>query len=146
MTIWGKCFATALGWGIAATLVPEVASADPCRAIPDKGPMPAYLAKGRTFSGQVAYVGDGDSLCVAQGPKPSAWVEVRLADFYAPELHAPGGREAKRALEQIARGRHAVCKAQKRSYDRVVAKCEIGGVSIGELMRAQGVAEGGEGR
>ena len=39
-----------------------------------------------------------------------------------------------------------MCKAQKRSYDRVVAKCEIGGVSIGELMRAQGVAEGGEGR
>lgn len=108
--------------------------------------MPDYLTRGRTFSGPVAYVGDGDSLCVALGPAPMQWVEVRLADFYGPELSAPGGREAKQALERIAMGRHAVCTAQKRSYDRVVAVCEIGDVSIGDLMREQGVAEGGNGR
>jgi micrococcal nuclease len=122
------------------------ALADPCRAIPDRGPLPSHLGKGRTFSGPVAYVGDGDSLCVALGAGPAQWVEVRLADFYAPELSSDGGREAKRALETIAKGRRATCTAQKRSYDRVVAACKIGGVSIGDLMRAQGIGEGGNGR
>lgn len=146
MTVLRRGFASAATLGLLAVLAPGAASADPCHAIPGKGAMPAYLAKGRTFSGPVVYVGDGDSLCVARGPEPAQWVEVRLADFYAPELNGPGGREAKRALERIAKGRHARCTAQKRSYDRVVAKCAIGGVSIGELMRAEGVAEGGEGR
>lgn len=119
--------------------------ADPCKAIPDKGPMPPYLAKGRTFSGPVTHIGDGDSLCVATGLGANTWVEVRVADFYSPELHAPGGKEAKRALERIAFGNRAVCTAQHRSYDRVVAVCRIGGVSVGELMRGIGQPEGGAG-
>jgi endonuclease YncB( thermonuclease family) len=71
---------------------------------------------------------------------------VRVADFYAPELHAAGGPAAKAALEQIAMGRHATCVAGRRSYDRVVAKCRINGVSIGDQMRRAGIAEGGNGR
>lgn len=126
--------------------VPGLAVADPCKAMPDKGPMPAHLRSGKTFSGPVTYVGDGDSLCVATGRGPQTWVEVRIADFYAPELHAPGGRKAKAALERIAKGKRAVCTAGRRSYDRVVATCRIGGVSIGELMRRQGISEGGNGR
>lgn len=122
------------------------ALADPCKAIPDKGPTPAYLAKGRTFSGPVTYVGDGDSLCVSVAPGAAGMVEVRIADFYAPELHAPGGKEAKQSLERIAFSKRAVCTAQHRSYDRVVAVCRIGGVSIGELMRDHGIVEGGNGR
>ena len=121
--------------------------ADPCKAIPDRGPMPTHLAKGKTFSGPVTYVGDGDSLCVAVGGRaPENLVEVRIADFYGPELNAPGGRAAKAALERVAKGRHAVCTAGRRSYDRVVATCRIGGVSIGDLMRGAGVEEGGNGR
>lgn len=122
------------------------ALADPCKAIPDKGPMPAHVGKGRTFSGSVVYVGDGDSLCVATGRGPENWVEVRVADFYAPELNAPGGRDAKAALERIAKGKHAVCTAGRRSYDRVVATCRIGGQTIGDLMRNSGIQEGGNGR
>lgn len=121
--------------------------ADPCKAIPDQGPMPAHLKSGRTFSGPVTYVGDGDSLCVAVGGRaPENLVEVRVADFYGPELNAPGGRAAKATLEHVAKGRHAVCTAGRRSYDRVVATCRIGGVSIGDLMRGAGVQEGGNGR
>ena len=130
----------------AALAIAGPALADPCKAIPDKGPMPAYLSKGRTFSGPVTYIGDGDSLCVSVAPGAAGMVEVRLADFYAPELHAPGGKEAKRALERVAFAKRAVCTAQHRSYDRVVAVCRIGGVSVGELMRRQGVIEGGNGR
>lgn len=108
--------------------------------------MPSYLARGSTFSGPVVYVGDGDSLCVAVGQGPQNWVEVRLEDFYAPELHDPEGPAAKRTLVRIAMGRRAVCRADHQSYDRVVARCEMGGRSVGDLMRAAGVAEGGNGR
>lgn len=118
------------------------ASADPCKA-----PLPPY---GSTFSGPVVYVGDGDSLCVATFPgrerDPGTWVEVRVADFYAPELHEPGGEQAKRALERLSMGRRASCIAGKRSYDRVVADCQIAQRDIGDAMRRAGIAEGGNGR
>lgn len=120
------------------------ALADPCEAIPQRGPMPDYLKRGMTFAGPVVYVGDGDGMCVAARPGGAAgWVEVRLSDFYAPELHAPGGKEAKAALERVAKGKRAVCVASHRSHDRVVASCTIDGRSVGDLMRAAGIAEGG---
>lgn len=122
------------------------AHADPCKAIPDRGPMPAYLTPGATFAGLVAYIIDGDGLCVATGPAQGAWVEVRLADFYAPELAEAGGREAKASLTRITQGRRVECVADHRSYDRVVAVCRLGGVSLGDRMRGAGIAEGGRGR
>ncbi len=83
----------------AATLLTATeAQADPCKLIPDRGSAPAWLKPGATFSGPVVYVGDGDSLCVALGQAPSQWLEVRLADFYAPELSQPGGKQARDAL------------------------------------------------
>ncbi len=137
----------AIGAGALLSLsVATLALADPCNAIPDRGPMPAYLTPGKAFSGPVVYIGDGDSLCVAVGPMRGDWVEVRLADFYAPELSAPGGREAKVALERIAKGRRVDCVAQHRSYDRVVAVCTIQGVSLERPMRAAGIRQGGNGR
>ncbi len=129
-----------------ALLPLSAALADPCKAIPDRGPMPAYLTHGKAFSGPVTYIGDGDSLCVAVGPTQAEWVEVRLADFYAPELAAAGGQQAKAALERIAMGRRVECVAQHRSYDRVVAVCTIQGVSLERRMRAAGIRQGGNGR
>lgn len=114
------------------------AAADPCTA--------SLPPLGASFAGQVRYIGDGDSLCVGPSSDPATWIEVRVADFYAPELHSPDGAKAKAALERIALGRAASCIAGRRSYDRVVAQCTIGGESIGELMRRAGVAEGGRGR
>jgi micrococcal nuclease len=122
------------------------ALADPCEAIPRDGPLPPYLHRGAEFSGPVPYVGDGDSLCVAIGADASEWVEVRLADFYAPELQEPGGEAAKAALGRIALGRVVTCEAGRRSYDRVVAACTLQGVSLGDRMRASGVVQGGRGR
>lgn len=123
---------------LASVAFPCLAYGDPCTA-----PLPP---PGSNFTGQVRYVGDGDSLCVGSSGDPSTWIEVRVADFYAPELHTPDGPRAKAALERIALGRSASCTAGRRSYDRVVAQCTIGGASIGELMRRAGVAEGGRGR
>lgn len=111
------------------------AAADPCEA-----PLPKA---GQTFAGPITYVGDGDSLCVAVGKSPDHWVEVRVADFYAPELSTPEGRQAKTMLERLVKGRHAVCVAGRRSWDRVVATCRVNGVSVGQMMRRAGVSEGG---
>lgn len=113
------------------------ANADPCRA---QLPKP-----GVTFTGAVRYVGDGDSLCVGASSDPRTWIEVRLADFYAPELAQAEGAAARRTLARIAEGRLARCIAGHQSYDRVVARCSINGVSIGELLSRQGVREGGRG-
>jgi micrococcal nuclease len=139
--LWPRITGAAL-----ALMYVSSAHADPCKAIPDRGPLPAYLVRGARFEGPVTYVGDGDSLCVAVGNGSLNWVEVRLADFYAPELHASGGQAAKATLAEIAMGRHAVCVVGHRSYDRVVAQCLIDGVSIGDRMRTAGIGEGGNGR
>lgn len=129
---------TALAALLGASVLASAALADPCVA-----PLPR---KGASFSGVVRYVGDGDGLCVGPGADPRTWVEVRLEDFYAPELNEPGGRAAKAALERLAKGRRAVCTAGRRSFDRVVARCTIDGVSIGQQLRRAGVREGGRGR
>lgn len=131
---------------VALALLASPALADPCKAIPDKGPLPSYLLGGAEFSGPVTYVGDGDSLCVARGSSPDQWIEVRLEDFYAPELHAPGGEAAKQTLSRLVKGRTLNCRASHRSYDRIVATCWLNGREVGDLMRQAGVKEGGNGR
>jgi len=117
---------------VAAIAFADVALADPCEA-----PLPR---QGTTFTGPVTYVGDGDSLCVTT---TAGQVEIRLADFNAPELQEPGGPQARETLRRLVMGRRATCRAGRRSYDRVVARCEVGGTSVGDLMRRAGIREGG---
>lgn len=128
----------ALAAGLGVLAAPLSALADPCTA-----PLPA---RGTVFSGQVRHIIDGDGLCVGRGGDPSTWIEVRLADFYAPELSEPGGEAAKTALAHAALGRWADCRARGRSYDRVVAVCRVGGAPLGEILRRAGVRQGGRGR
>lgn len=89
------------------------ALADPCTGKLD--------APGAAFSGVMHYVGDGYGLCVAPPCRPDRGIEIRLADFFAPELNMSGGRETKRPLEALAQGRPLMCRAGRRSYDRVIA-------------------------
>lgn len=131
---------------LAGVTLAAPAWADPCKAIPDHGPAPAWLRHGAVVTGPVVYIGDGDSLCVAAGPRGQDWVEIRLADFYAPELRAAGGRQAKAALQSIAQGRNVSCRIDHQTYDRVAALCRLNGRTLGDLMRSAGVAEGGNGR
>lgn len=123
-------------------LAPSIAHADPCTAeLPRRA--------GETFSGTVRYVGDGDSLCVGNSDDPSTWIEVRLGDFDAPELHSPDGRRSKQFLEQVAMGRQVSCRAQRGRtgrvvvWDRVIAVCRVEGRSIGDLLRAADAPIGG---
>ena len=118
------------------------ARADPCEArLPSRA--------GETFSGLVRYIGDGDSLCLGRSADPSTWIEVRLADFDAPELNRPGGRDAKARLARVARGRTLHCVAVRGRngrvvvYDRVIAACRFDGQALGDLLRAEGGREGG---
>lgn len=141
-----RVISLALAASALALIGSSPALADPCEAIPRKGPMPGHLHPGARFTGRVVHVIDGDGLCVATGPGPKNWVEVRVAGFYAPQLNAAGGQEAKAALQRIANGRQVSCVAGKRSYDRVVARCEFNGRDLAERMRAAGVREGGRGR
>jgi micrococcal nuclease len=139
--IWLRLAAARLGLASATA-----ARADNCTAIPDRGPAPAYLDLGSAFSGPVVEVIDGDSLCVAVGPREGAdWVEVRLADFYAPEFSSPTGSGARAALVRIASGQQATCVAGMQTYDRIAARCRVNGHPIGDLMRAAGIREGGNG-
>ncbi|WP_228445806.1 hypothetical protein [Terricaulis silvestris] len=90
-----------------------------------------------------------DMFYVWESDDPNTWIEVRLADFNAPELNASGGAAAKSALERIAMRRTAQCIAgggrSRRviSYDRVIATCRISGRRIGDLLREAGAEEGG---
>lgn len=132
--------------GAAIAMIATAAHADPCEA-----PVKGYKA-GAQVSGMVVYVGDGDGLCVALGPSPDRWVEIRLADFYAPELHEPGGKVAKAELDRLTFGQRVTCTARRGdggrtySYDRLIATCTIDGKDVGDLMRAAGIEEGGRGR
>ncbi|MFN3795935.1 thermonuclease family protein [Sphingobium yanoikuyae] len=125
------------------TVLVAAVSASPALADPCEGALPA---KGTVFSGVVRYVGDGDGLCIGPADRPDRWIEIRLAGFYAPELNEPGGIAAKRRLERVAMGKVLTCRAGRRSYDRVVATCTLGGRPLGSVLRAAGGVEGGRGR
>ncbi|AXA37958.1 thermonuclease family protein [Rhizobium leguminosarum] len=117
------------------------AHADPCEA---RRPGQA----GVQFSGAVRYVGDGDSLCVGKTPDPNSWIEVRLADFNAPELNQDQGPVGKAVLERVALHRDVTCTTERGrsgrvvSFDHVIARCHIGSQGIGELLRRAGAPEG----
>lgn len=123
-------------------LAPAIARADPCEGrLPDRA--------GATFSGVVRYVGDGDSLCLGPNSDPATWIEVRLSDFDAPELHSPTGRADRDRLAGLVRGRVLSCVAVRgrtgrvRVYDRVIASCRLNGRRVGDLLRDAGGREGG---
>lgn len=104
---------------------------------------------GETFSGVVRYIGDGDSLCLGPSADPATWIEVRLADFDAPELHSPTGRADRDRLSGLVRGRMLSCVAVRGRngrvivYDRVIASCRLHGRRVGDLLREAGGREGG---
>lgn len=137
--------------GTLLSLIATQALADPCRAIPDKGPRPTWAKAGFVVTGTARYIIDGDGLCIGSTGDPQGWVEIRLADFYAPELKESGGAVAKAALTRLTGGRTIRCTAVKGdggravSYDRLIAVCRIGKTSLADLMRRDGQYEGGRG-
>jgi endonuclease YncB( thermonuclease family) len=118
------------------------AAADPCAAtLPSKA--------GTVFTGTVRYIVDGDGLCVGTSNDPNTWIEVRLVDFDAPELSTAEGKRGGEILEQLAMGKSASCVTQPgrsgrtTTYDRVLAACEINGVSLSRLLTQAKAPTGG---
>ena len=136
----------ALVLAIVFLLIASPALCDPCTA-----KVTGYKP-GATVAGTMRYYVDGDSLCLSTSPDPKTWTEIRLADFYAPELSEPGGRQAKAALERLTKGKRLVCTATRGtggrtySYDRLIAVCTLDGVSVGDRLRRAGGVEGGRGK
>ncbi len=132
---------------ILATTLLSLTAATMARADPCEGRLPTR--HGETFAGTVRYVGDGDSLCVGQTSNPDDWIEVRLADFDAPELREREGRRSRDILTRLTRGRQVTCTATRGrsgrvlSYDRVIATCRLGRQRLGDLLRTQRAPEGG---
>jgi len=132
-----------LGFSFAAVMFwAGNAFADPCEAA-----LPAKA--GSVFTGTVHYVVDGDGICIGTSSDPNTWIEVRLADFDAPEMSTDEGRSAKDEMTRLAKGKQADCvtrpgrSGRTTSYDRVIASCSIDGASLASLMREAGVPEGG---
>jgi micrococcal nuclease len=80
---------------------------------------------------------------VCVGPDRDRRIEVRVADFNAPELSEPNGKLARDALREIALNKAVECVGSHYSHDRIVAICKLGGRTLGELMREKRVPEGG---
>lgn len=126
----------------ASAAIAPACFADPCNAkLPRKA--------GAIFSGTVKYVGDGDSLCVGTTGDGKEWIEVRIADFDAPESSTKDGRRGKEILSNEVLGKAVTCTVTKGrsgktiSYDRVHAICRVGGSSVGDLLRKAGAPTGG---
>lgn len=125
----------------------SLSAATAARADPCEGRLPSRA--GEAFAGTVRYVGDGDSLCVGRTSDPGEWIEVRLADFDAPELRERDGRRAREVLSSVSLGRQVTCAATQGrsgrvvSHDRVIATCRLGGQRLGDLLRARRSPEGG---
>jgi hypothetical protein len=109
------------------------ALADPCQA-----PLPS---KGQAFAGVVDRIIAGDSFCVGED---GGGVKVRLADFDSVDRYDPGGMQAKKELHKLVYGQYVTCKADGKSFDRVVAVCTLGGRSLADQLRERGVPEGGK--
>ena len=132
---------------ILATVVFSLLAVSAVRADPCEGRLPTR--PGEVFAGNVRYVGDGDSLCVGRTTDPNEWIEVRLADFDAPELREPDGRRGHEMLARLTRGREVNCVATRGrngrviSHDRVIATCRLNGQTLGNLLRSRGAPQGG---
>jgi hypothetical protein len=83
-------------------------------------------ALGRVFSGAVLQVIDGQTICVAQGPTPAEWIQVKIAG-------AP--RDAGRgALMAASFGQEVTCVVVKAVASGVEARCRIEGLALDQVM------------
>ena len=82
-----------------------------------------------------ATVIDGDTIRVDK-------LKVRLWGLDAPEMNTDGGVRAKEAMVHLIEGKEVSCEPDGTvSYDRVVAKCFVGGRDIASFVIEAGVAK-----
>ena len=82
---------------------------------------------------------DGDTFNVQNGWSYNGRTgsKVRIADFYAPELHESGGQAAKDLLSRYVLHKHVELKsAQGFSYERLVCDVFVDGKNVAALLRS----------
>lgn len=86
--------------------------------------------------GRVAYIIDGDSLCVEVDGSD---IEVRLWGIDSPEYDQPKAEQSKGALSKLASGRNVDLKIMYQDrYGRTVAEMFVAGGSVNEQMVSSG--------
>jgi micrococcal nuclease len=92
------------------------------------------------IEGTVTRVSDGDTLWVrpADGGRP---IKIRLDGLDAPEICQPGGREARKKLEQLVLRQPVTVEVRLRDdYGRRVATLRQAGRDVGEQLVREGFA------
>jgi micrococcal nuclease len=102
------------------------------------GTAPAGAAE---FRGPVLEVLDGERLCVALGPDPSAWVPVRLADAVTRVSTAPASRGA---LMAASFGQDVTCRIVGQDEQGVVAECAGERGSVGARLASRKIIRAGQ--
>jgi micrococcal nuclease len=86
------------------------------------------------LTGQVTHVRDGDTIEVGKIP-------IRLNGVSAPELKEPFGPKSKRFMRDLVLGKRVRCELNgKKTYDRLVGVCFLGGRDIGLAIIKAGLA------
>lgn len=117
-----------------------LAVASPSLALADDGPQASACgapapSEGVSFSGPVLQVIDGERLCVATGPSPQDWVEVRPVGL-RPAAALPAS-QARSLLMSATFSRRLDCVAGERIGEAVAATCTVEGSPLeGEMGAA----------
>ena len=120
-----------------AMLCPRQSIAHPHPAVASDG--------GRSFTGRVERVIDGDTIIVGTNPADSNAVRrtcrVRLAEIDAPELKTPYGPRAKKALSDMVLGKVVVVTWKRRGrYRRIIGQVHLTPLWANHEMVRQGWA------
>lgn len=94
----------------------------------------ATPAEGVSFSGPVLQVIDGERLCVATGPRPEDWIEVRPLGL-RPAAALPA-TQARALLMSATFSRRLDCVAGQRIGEAVAAVCTVEGAALPAQMQA----------
>lgn len=79
---------------------------------------------GRSISGQVTYVIDGDTFQLSS--QKLGKIRVRIAEIDAPELNQAYGKKAKSYLKGLIETETVICRImEKDKYGRYIAKVEV---------------------
>ena len=116
-----------------AIAIPGAVHAATCGGAPPAG--------ASEFRGPVLEVLDGERICVALGPDPSAWAPVRLVDERARISTATPSRGA---LMAASFGQDVTCRVVGHDADGVVAECASARGSVARLAQQRQIIKAGQ--